>query len=179
MKNLLVAALALTVAPAAAESSRPAASAYAPMTYFAQLDGKTYRAEWKDAKGTYTDVTRYDLILGGRALQSTHRIKENGYGGRTIFFWDEGAKKYVYHYFTNAGFHTSGRFDMKDGAIETVEDVAGHPTIARVKSRSRFAPDRIEINATYIGKDGEETATAPRIYTPVADPGALFPDSPQ
>lgn len=158
---------------AAAES--PKSAAYEPMAYFAPLDGKTYRAKWKDAKGTYTDVAIYELILGGRALQSTHRIQENGYGGRTIFFYDEGAKRYVYHYFTNAGFHTTGAADLKDGVIETVETVNGHETIAAVKSKSRFSADKLEINAIYVGKDGKETATPPRIYRPIADPGDLFP----
>ena len=178
MKTIAIAAALLVaggVVPqrAAAEDSKSAA--YEPMAYFASLDGKTFSAQWKDAKGTYTDVAKYELILGGRALQSTHRIRENGYGGRTIFFYDEGAKRYVYHYFTNAGFHTSGAADLKDGFIETVEIVNGHKTIAAVKSKSRFAADKLDINAIYVGKDGKETATPPRIYRPVVDPGDLFP----
>lgn len=178
MKRATAAAFALA-APFAAFAGDLKPAPYAPMAYFAGLDGKTFSAQWKDAKGTYTDVVRYDLILGGRALQSTHRIKENGYGGRTIFFWDEGAKKYVFHYFTSAGFHTSGEFALKNGAVETAETVNGHPTIAGVRSSTRFSPDKIEVNSVYVGKNGEETPNPPRIYAPVADPGPLFEDSPQ
>lgn len=156
----------------AAEAPKPAS--YAPMSYFAPLDGKAYSAQWSDANGTYTDVATYELILEGRALQSTHRIKENGYGGRTIFFYDEGAKRYVYHYFTNAGFHTTGFADLKDGVIETVETVNGHESVAAVKSKSRFTAEKLEINTIYVGKDGKETKNASRVYRPVADPGALF-----
>jgi hypothetical protein len=177
MKTILAATGAAAAIVGAAFSQAAAAEpsdAYAPMAYFASLDGKAYSAQWSDEKGAYTDVATYELILEGRALQSTHRIKENGYGGRTIFFYDEGAKRYVYHYFTNAGFHTTGYADLKDGMIETIETVNGHSSIAAVKSKSRFTPEKLEINTIYVGKDGKETKNASRVYRPVADPGALF-----
>lgn len=162
-------------AAAAPKSSAPSSAAYEPMAYFAALDGKTFSAQWKDKNGTYTDVARYEMILGGRALQSTHRIKENGYGGRTIFFYDEGKKKYVYHYFTNAGFHTAGEATLHEGVLQSAEEVSGHPSIALVKAMSVFAPDKIEVRVVSVGKDGEEAPAPARLYKPVADPSPLFP----
>lgn len=176
MKTLLaLAALAAAAAPDPAPKAEAAAPAYEPMAYFSALDGKSFSAQWKDKNGTYTDVASYEVILGGRALQSTHRIKENGYGGRTIFFYDEGAKKYVYHYFTTGGFHTTGAATLSDGVLQSAEEVNGHASIALVKAMSVFTPDKIEVRVVYVGKDGKETPTPARIYRPVADPGPLFP----
>lgn len=188
MKSTVGALIALAMGAATASGSADAQSqttsalkspaqtnVYEPMAYFAALDGRSYSARWKDKNETYTDVTRYEMILGGRALQSTHRITENGYGGRTIFFYDEAKKKYVYHYFTNGGFHTMGEATLHDGVLQSAEEVSGHSTIALVKAMSVFSPDRIEVRVVYVGKDGEETPTPARTYSPVADPGPLFP----
>lgn len=164
---------------AAAPVPEPVAAggAYEPMKVFAPFAGKTLRGEWSDEKGTYVDIAKYQLILNGRALQSTHRLEGGDYGGRTIFFFDEGAKKYVYHYFTTAGFHTHGSADFVDGALVTEEKVEGHETIGSVKSRSVFGDGDIRISVVYVGKDGTETPGGERVYRPVADPGRLFPDT--
>lgn len=184
MKTILAAAIlaALFAGPAAAEKAAPAtaaaAPAYEPMKVFAPFAGKSFRGEWTDEKGKkIVDIATYDIILNGRALQSTHRIEGSDYGGRTIFFYDEGAKKYVFHYFTTAGFHTTGASDFVDGALVTTETVEGHATIASVDSKVIFAPDEIRIDVVYVGKDGSRTATPGRIYKPIADPGPLFVDT--
>lgn len=146
------------------------------MNVFAPLDGKAFRAEWSDKPdGATVDTVVYEMILGGRALQSTHKIKDSSYGGRSIFFYDEGAKKYVYHYFTTAGFHTSGVADIKDGVMMSEEKVDGHDTIASVRSRATFSPEEIKVEVVYVGKDGTETPAPLRIYRPIQDPGPLFP----
>lgn len=174
---------AACAAPAEERNSAPAAddpaaaAVYEPMKMFAPFAGKTLRGEWSDENGTYVDIAKYRLILNGRALQSTHRIEGGDYGGRTIFFFDEGAKKYVYHYFTTAGFHTHGEADFVDGALVTEEKVEGHATIGSVKSRSVFGDGEIVIDVVYVGKDGTETPGGSRVYKPVADPGPLFPDT--
>lgn len=152
-------------------------SAYEPMQVFAPFDGRAYRAEWSDENGKFVDIATYDLILNGRALQSTHRLQGLDYGGRTIFFWDEGAKKYVYHYFTTGGFHTLGSATLADGRLTTEEKVEGHATVASVKSSSSFRPDEIVVEVIYVEKDGAETPGGKRVYKPIADPGRLFPDT--
>ncbi len=180
MRRSLFALLPLLAAACgspAAEAPVAASAAYVPMTVFAPFAGKTWRGEWSDDQGTYVDFAKYELILNGRALQSTHRIEGGDYGGRTIFFFDEGAKKYVYHYFTTAGFHTQGVAAFIDGALVTEEKVEGHATIGSVKSRSEFGDGEIVIGVVYVGKDGTETPGGARVYKPVADLGRLFPDT--
>lgn len=173
MLKTIVAAASLAVASLApAFAGEP----YAPMAPFAGLDGKSYRAEWSDEGSKKTgDVATYELILGGRALQSTHRIEGSTYGGRTIVFYDEGAKKYVYHYFTTGGFHTTGTAEMKDGVFVSKEAVNGHATIAEVTAKTAFKPESLTVEVVYVGKDGSQSPQPARTYKPVADPGELFP----
>ncbi len=173
----LIGLAAALAACSATSGAKPAPPAYEPMKVFAPLDGRAFRAEWTDETGSFVDIATYDLILNGRALQSTHRLQGLDYGGRTIFFWDEGAKSYLYHYFTTGGFHTQGRADFIDGAMVTEENVEGHATIATVRSKSTFGPDEIVIDVVYVARDGSETAAPRRIYKPTADPGRLFPDT--
>jgi len=171
MRTVFTAAatFALILASASAEP-------YAPMAPFAGLDGKAFRAEWSDdGKMKTADVATYELILGGRALQSTHRIEGSTYGGRTIFFYDEAARKYVFHYFTTGGFHTTGTAEFEDGVMTSEEKVEGHATIASVRSQAAFAPDKIRVEVIYVGKDGSQSPQPGRTYTPVANPGELFP----
>lgn len=163
---------------AAAPAVEAADQPYAPMAVFAPFSGKAFRGEWTDENGAkIVDIASYELILGGRALQSTHRLEGGDYGGRTIFFYDEGAKTYVFHYFTTAGFHTSGAAQMVDGGLVTEEKVEGHDTIASVRSTVTFGADAIEIDAVYISKDGTETPGGHRVYREIANPGRLFPDT--
>lgn len=154
------------------------AAPYEPMAMFAPFSGKTFRGEWTDDNGaTLVDTAKYELILNGRALQSTHRLQGKDYGGRTIFFYDEGAKKYVFHYFTTAGFHTTGTSDFVDGGLVTVENVEGHDTVGSVRSKVIFGADAIQIDVVYVGKDGSQTPGGHRVYREIADPGRLFADT--
>jgi hypothetical protein len=181
MKKHLAALVAMSAfcfaAPAQADAPAGKAGAYEPMSVFVPFDGRAYRAEWTDENGTFVDIATYDMILNGRALQSTHRLQGLDYGGRTIFFWDEGAKKFVYHYFTTGGFHTHGTAIFVGDRLTTEEKVEGHDTIASVKSSSTFRPDEIVVEVVYVGKDGTETSDGKRVYKPTADPGPLFPDT--
>jgi hypothetical protein len=182
MKTLICALAGAFAALQTAAAETPAvspagSSAYEPMAVFAAFDGKSYRAEWTDENGTFVDIATYDLILNGRALQSTHRLQGIDYGGRTLFFWDEAAKKYVYHYFTTGGFHTHGEADIAGGVMVAEEKVEGRDKTASVKSKSIFKPEQIVVDVIYVGKDGTETPAPRRVYKPVADPGRLFPDT--
>ena len=177
---------AAAIEPSASASAAPPAVAdamtevpsYEPMAVFAPVVGKTFRGEWTDPDGTkFVDIAKYEMILNGRVLQSTHRLESKDYGGRTIFFFDEGAKKYVFHYFTTAGFHTTGVSQFVDGGLVTEEKVEGHDTIGSVRSKATFKPDEILVDVVYVGKDGSETPGGSRIYKPIADPGRLFPDT--
>lgn len=165
-------------AEAATISAASVAAPYEPMAVFAPFSGKTFRGEWSDPDGTTTvDIAKYELILNGRALQSTHRIEGKDYGGRTIFFYDEGAKKYVFHYFTTAGFHTTGASEFIDGGLVADETVEGHEAVASVRSKATFGADEIRVDVVYVGKDGSETPGGSRVYKPINDPGRLFADT--
>jgi hypothetical protein len=171
-------------APSAASVERQTADAasvaapYAPMAVFAPFSGKTFRGEWEDADGTTTvDIAKYEMILNGRALQSTHRLEGKDYGGRTIFFFDDRAKNYVFHYFTTAGFHTTGISEFIDGGLVTDEKVEGHESIASVRSKVTYGADEILIDVVYVGKDGSKTPGGSRVYKPIVDPGRLFADT--
>ena len=164
--------------PASTPPSSVSSGAYAPMAAFAPFSGKTFRGEWTDDNGEHlVDIAKWELILNGRALQSTHRLQGKDYGGRTIFFYDEGAKNYVFHYFTTAGFHTTGTSDFVDGGLVTEEKVEGHDSVGSVRSTATFGEDAIEIDVVYVGKDGSETPGGHRVYTEIADPGRLFADT--
>ncbi|MCB2112428.1 MAG: hypothetical protein R3C42_03645 [Parvularculaceae bacterium] len=164
--------------PASTPPSSVSSGAYAPMAAFAPFSGKTFRGEWTDDEGSrLVDIAKWELILNGRALQSTHRLEGGDYGGRTIFFYDEAAKKYVFHYFTTAGFHTSGVAEFVDGALVTNEKVEGHDTIASVRSVVAFKADVLELDVIYVGKDGSEMPGGHRIYKEIAGSGRLFADT--
>ncbi len=171
--------LAACSPPAAAvDAVETAVPAYQPMAAFAPFSGKTFRGEWADPDGTkVVDIAQYRLILNGRALQSTHRLEGKDYGGRTIFFYDEAAKNYVFHYFTTGGFHTTGAAVFNDGGLVIDEKVEGHEAITSVRSKVTFGDEKILVDVVYVGKDGSETPGGSRVYKPVADPGPLFPDT--
>jgi len=138
--------LALSSAGGAAEDI-----AYEPMKAFAPYAGKTWRGTGKDAQGKdVVDVAHWEFILGGRALQTTHRIEGDTYGGRTIIFYDEGAKKHVYHYFTTGGYHTQGDIVIDGEQIDAFEDVKGHPTITKVKGSFRIDGDKLVSESEYL-----------------------------
>ncbi|MEK7264798.1 MAG: hypothetical protein AAB227_01745 [Pseudomonadota bacterium] len=159
------------------EAASPAPP-YEPMAKFAPFAGKSFRGEWTGDDGaTLVDISKYELILNGRALQSTHRLQGKDYGGRTIFFYDEGSKTYIYHYFTTAGFHTTGTSNFIDGNLVSEEKVEGHDKIALVRSKATFGPDAILIDVVYVGKDGSETPGGHRVYKEISDPGRLFADT--
>lgn len=182
-------ALAACSKPAAEETASPAVEAeivneasvvadYEPMAPFAPFSGKTFRGEWTTDDGEQlVDIAKWELILNGRALQSTHRLQGKDYGGRTIFFYDEGAKNYVFHYFTTAGFHTTGVSEFVDGGLVTEEKVEGATDVAYVRAKAIFGEDAMEIDVVYVGKDGSETPGGHRIYKEIADPGRLFQDT--
>jgi hypothetical protein len=168
MKKLVAAAVALLATPALGEG-------YEPMALFAPYDGKTLRGEWSDPDGTkVVDIARWTMILGGRAIESTHRIEGSTYGGKTIIFFDEGAKKHIFHYFTTAGFHTTGEMAIDGEKMTTVEKVEGHASIASVRSVTTIKPQEMIVDVVYVGKDGAETKAGRRIYKPVDAPATDF-----
>ncbi len=156
---------------------------YEPMAVFDRLAGRTLRGEGTAPDGTpVVDIARWDFILGGRAFQSTHRLEGGDYGGRTIFFFDEGAKQYVFHYFTTAGFHTTGEAVPTDNGFRTVEYVHGHPDYAEVHAEVAIGVDGdgrdvFRVLTSYVDKDGAASETKESfVYREVDGPGPSFVD---
>ena len=178
----LCALVAISVSAHAAEEKRlKAASDYEPMAMFAPLAGKAFRGEGTGPDGKpLIDIAVWQYILGGRALQSTHRLEGGDYGGRTIFFYDEGAKEYVYHYFTTAGFHTTGKIDPTPNGFTAVEQVRGHPTVIEVQSEMIYGADdgvmTTRVVAHHVDKDGRVSLGDEIRYRQIDNPGILYFD---
>lgn len=174
---IFIAAAATALSAAQADSPEGASSRYEPMAFFSALAGKTLRGEGTGPDGApIVDIAKWEMILGGRAFQSTHRLEGGDYGGRTIFFYDEGAKKHIFHYFTTAGFHTTGEITPTETGFIALENVEGHDTIKEVRSEMIIDGDAYRVRSTYVAKDGAETPGAGFVYREVEDnAGALFP----
>jgi hypothetical protein len=155
------AALALLTGAASAE-------AYAPMAPFADHTGKTWVCTGTGPNGQQIeDLARWEFILGGRALQVTHKLVGAAYGGTTIIFYDEAAQTYVHHYFTNAGFHTQGTMTLENGVFAAEEQVIGAENIDRVVSRLTLTPGAMKTESesfnkgVSLGKNGIDCVEAP------------------
>ena len=180
MFRILIAVLVALLAPAlsvsgVAVAGEKAAGAYEPMAVFSKLTGKAWRGEGTGPNGQpIVDISRYEMILNGRAFQSTHRLEDGTYGGRTIFFFDEGAKEYVFHYFTVAGFHTTGTIVPRKDGFTAIETVNGHPEFAEVHSDMIVGEGELRVVTRHVDHDGEESAGDTLVYKEIDDPGPLF-----
>ncbi len=103
--------------------------------------------------GGVINISQWEFILGGKAVQNTHSANDGEYGGTTIYFYDEQAGDYIYHYFTNAGFHTVGRVEFADGKMVSLEEVYGSD-ITEVKGITYIKDGKMVIDSEY-KKDGE------------------------
>lgn len=182
MKPLLAAfVLASTscfAAPAFAEKPAQACAAttvYEPMAPFAKLAGRAWRGEGTGPNGQpLVDIAKYEMILGGRAFQSTHKLENGTYGGRTIIFYDEGAKKYVFHYFTTAGFHTLGEITPTETGFTAVEQVQNHPEYAEVRSEAVFGERTIRVVSSHVTHDGKTSEGDELNYEEIEDADAVL-----
>lgn len=169
----LIAIFAAFVLPACAAETTKAG--YVPMAPFEKLAGKAWRGVGTGPDGKpVTDIAVYEMILGGRALQTTHRLENGTYGGRTIFFYDEGAKKYVFHYFTTAGFHTIGEIAVTETGFTAVEAVQNHPHFVEVRSEVFIEPGKLRVVSSHVDKDGNDTQGEELVYEEIEMPGPLF-----
>ncbi len=75
-------------------------------------------------------------------MRILHSINDGEYGGETIVTWDAEKKSVVYHYFTTAGFATTGTMAFENGKVLTNEKVSGNAGgVTEVRGTSEFAPD--------------------------------------
>ena len=137
------------------------------------LLGKTWRGPFKNSKPEkpVVDIMRWERALNGNAIRSLHSINEGSYGGETIYTWNAEKQVVTFHYFTTAGFMTTGTIRFEDGKFITHEIVSGKSgTVSEVKAISQFQPDGAFVVKTEHLKDGKWEAGRETVYR--EDPAA-------
>ena len=176
----IIAALVFVVANmagVAGAEEKTAAVAYEPMAPFVKLAGRAWRGEGTGPNGQpIVDIAKYEMILGGRAFQSTHKLENASYGGRTIIFYDEGAKAYIFHYFTTAGFHTTAEIAPTETGFTAVEQVQNHPEFAEVRSEAFYGDKTIRVVSSHVTHDGTVSAGDELVYKEIPVACALLFD---
>lgn len=151
------AVLALMIPGAAWADDGNGAPAASPLAIFDPLVGKTWRGV-SSANDGNVDMIRWERIMGGKAVQSTHSINDGEYGGRTIFFYSPNEDKLLFHYFTTANFHSTGEMKIEDnGELTVTEEIHGLDNLPEVRARLVFHEDGWEMKSSY-KRDGEWVA---------------------
>lgn len=120
--------------------------------------GKTWRGEFKDSKPEHPicDVSRWERALNGKAVRILHSVNNGAYGGESILFWDADLKQVRYHYFTTAGFQTTGTLTYADGKLTASEKVTGDAKgIDEVRSAFELLADGSMLSKTTYLKAGQ------------------------
>lgn len=89
--------------------------------------GRTWKGEFKDStpEKPIIDISRWERALNGQAVRILHSINRGAYGGETLARWDAEKKAIVYHYFTTAGFMTTGTMTIDGKRYVCHERVTG------------------------------------------------------
>jgi hypothetical protein len=88
------------------------------------------------------DVARWERALNGKAIRVLHSVNDGAYGGESIIQWDKEKKQIIYHYFTTAGFFTTGTMTVEGTKITSFEKVSGNTNgITEVRSTQELRPD--------------------------------------
>jgi hypothetical protein len=159
----LVLALGFAFALAAAETA-PLVKELEPFRPFL---GKTWRGEFKNStpENPVVDVSRWERALNGQAVRVIHSINHGAYGGESFFRWDKDKAAFVFHYFTTAGFMTTGTATFTDGKLVSHEQVTGSANgVTEVRATSEFRADgTLFVKAEY-RKNGEWSPGRETLY---------------
>jgi hypothetical protein len=120
------------------------------------LLGKTWKGPFSNSKPEKptVDVSRWERALNGKAVRVLHSINDGAYGGETIILWDPKKNVLVSHYFTTAGFTTTGTITFRDGKIISHEVVTGS-SVSEVRAISELKPDgTLHVKSEHL-KNGE------------------------
>ncbi|WP_421787511.1 hypothetical protein [Hyphobacterium sp.] len=143
MIDLIAALLWLQETDTPTSVDDPAAEALA---FFEPLLGRTWIMTGQP-DGAPVDIVRWERVVDGRIVQSTHSLNHGAYGGRTLYFWDYENERVAYHYATTANFYTTGYLTPIDSTtIESLETVHGPIGIDRLRAQFRLRPDGYEVN---------------------------------
>ena len=134
-----------------------AAAAASPLDFFKPYCGKTWQGEFTGPDGSrMTDVSQWELILGGKAVRTVHSLNDGVYGGESLMFWDGERETLAFVYVTTAGFHTEGTIAVDGDTFTSHEVVHGSADgITEVRATSRLKEDgTMEMVSEYL-RDGE------------------------
>jgi hypothetical protein len=166
--TLLCMAAGLSIAQAADQTSlNPNLEPLRPML------GKTWKGTFKNSKPDKptVDVSKWERALNGQAVRMLHSINDGVYGGETLYTWSEKKQAIVYHYFTTAGFMTTGTLTVKDGKFLAHEEVVGSSGgVKEVRATCELLPDgKFHVKSEHL-KNGEWSPGHEVTYQ--EDPGA-------
>jgi hypothetical protein len=129
--------------------------------------GKTWRGEFKNSKPDKPtiDVARWERALSGKAVRILHSVNDGSYGGESIIRWDKESKEIVYHYFTTAGFMTSGTMTVAEGKLIGLEKVRGDANgVTEVRSTTELRPDGTMLSKAEYLKNGQPAGGRETLY---------------
>lgn len=134
---------------------------------FRPLLGKTWRGEFKNstAEKPRYDIARWERALNGQAIRVLHSVNDGAYGGESIIQWNKEKEQLVYHYFTTAGFSTTGTMTHKDGKILGHEKVTGRANgINEVRSTLELRKDGTLLSQAEYFKEGQPSGDREIVY---------------
>jgi hypothetical protein len=133
---------------------------------FRPLLGKTWRGEFKRStpEKPMIDVARWERALNGKAIRVLHSVNDGAYGGETILRWDKEAQQIAYHYFTTAGFMTTGTMKIENNRFIGLEKVIGTNGITEVRSTMERRSDGTLLAKAEYFKDGKATGGREVLY---------------
>lgn len=166
--------LFLVVALAFASLTAQAQGPIKELAALASFTGKTWKSVSGSVDGSenFTDVSKWEWAMHGRAVRITHSICDGSYGGESLIHWDAQQQKIIFRYVTTAGFYTDGEITPVENGIEVHEFVRGAlggPT----ETRSAYIMKDGEMHGwAQIKADGEwgETSTFRYVQAPNAEP---------
>jgi hypothetical protein len=151
--------LAISSAGAADSNSKTNAASLDPhLEPLRPLLGKTWRGPFKSSRPDkpVVDIMTAERAMNGRAVRMLHSINEGSYGGETIYMWNEEKKVVTYHYFTTAGFMTTGTVRFENNKWQTHELVTGSANgTTEVKGLAEFHPDGSFVVKTEYLREGK------------------------
>jgi hypothetical protein len=120
--------------------------------------GKTWRGEFRNSTpaNPMIDVSRWERALNGTAVRVLHSMNDGSYGGETLLTWDKEKETLVFHYFTTAGFQTTGTMKVTEGRFTSHEVVKGDAKgVTEVKATGEVRPDGTMIAKSEYLRDGK------------------------
>lgn len=147
------------------------------LKFFEPFVGKTFQGEFANStpEKPMFDVSRWERAMNGRAIRILHSVNDGEYGGETIVMWDSAKKQLRTWYFTTAGFHTEGSFEIDGNRLISREQVTGNQNgITEVKATSELHADgKLSVKSEYLAK-GEWVPGHVITYKPAPDAKVIF-----